>query len=222
MPRIPVRVTGGTGRDADASGTTVSSAIVHLVASASDAGSGLASVTFQQRTPGGSWSDVATDSTAPYETDWNRTGFPNGPYQVRAVLLDALGNSFATAAAEITLASGTSPPPPPPPTTVPFTFSAGKVTFVAPRGSSLVFLCSTIQLSREARVQSTLLKGKKTVRAWLNKVSGKRVLKLGIPKKLLKKGTYTLVLMATAADGSKVEHKVVVRVPAKFKSARRR
>jgi hypothetical protein len=205
---------------APGSGTAVSSAIVHLVAFASDAGSGLASVTFQQRTPGGSWSDVATDSTAPYETDWNRAGFPDGPYQVRAVLLDALGNSFATAAAEITLVSGTSPPPPPPPTV--FTFSAGKVTFVAPRGSSLVFLSSTVQLSREARVQSTLLKGKKTVRAWLNKVSGKRVLKLGIPKKLLKKGTYTLVLTATAADGSRVEHKVVVRVPAKFKSAKKR
>ena len=207
---------------APGSGTAVSSAIVHLVASASDAGSGLASVTFQQRTPGGSWLDVATDATAPYEADWNRTGLPDGPYQVRAVLLDALGNSFATAAAEITLVSGTSTPPPPPPPPAAFTFSAGKVSFVAPRGSRLVFLSSTVQLSREAKVQSTLLKGKKTVRAWLNKLSGKRVLKLGIPKKLLKKGTYTLVLTATAADGSRVEHKVVVRVPAKFKSAKKR
>ena len=123
--------------------------------------------------------------TAPYEVDWNRTGFADGAYQVRAVLLDALGNSFATAAAEITLASeispppppsGTSPPPPPPPTRLPFTFSAGKVSFVVPRGSSLVFLSSTIQPSRVAKVQSTLLKGKKTVRKWLNKISGKRVL----------------------------------------------
>lgn len=105
---------------------------------------------------------------------------------------------------------------------MPFTFSAAKVSFVVPRGSNLVFLRSTVQLSREARVHSTLLKGKKTMRKWLNKVSGKRVLKLGIPKKLLKKGTYTLVLTATAADGSRVQRKVVVRVPAKFKSAKKR
>jgi len=97
------------------------------------------------------------------------------------------------------------------------------VSFVAPRGSSLVFLSLTLQFSREARVQSSLLKGKKTSRKWLNKISaGKRVLKLGIPKKLLKKGTYTLVLTATAADGSLVQRKLVVHVPAKFKAAKKR
>jgi hypothetical protein len=173
---------------------------------------------------------VATDATAPYESDWNRTGFPDGVYQVRAVLLDALGNSFATAAAEVTLVSetplppsGTPPPPPPPPTPVPFTFGAAKVSFVVPRGSSLVFLSLTLQLSREAKVQTSLLKGKKTTRKWLNKIStGKRVLKLGIPKKLLKKGAYTLVLTATTADGSSVQRKLVVRVPAKFKAAKKR
>jgi large repetitive protein len=208
---------------APGTGTAVSSTTVHLAVSASDAGSGLASVTFQQRTLSGSWSDVATDATAPYESDWNRTGFTDGVYQVRAVLLDALGNSFATAAAEVTLVSGTPPPPPPPPTPVPFTFGAAKVSFVVPRGSSLVFLSLTLQLSREAKVQTSLLKGKKTTRKWLNKIStGKRVLKLGIPKKLLKKGAYTLVLTATTADGSSVQRKLVVRVPAKFKAAKKR
>jgi hypothetical protein len=203
---------------APGSGTAVSSTVVHLASSATDAGSGVVSATFQQRTSGGTWANVATDTSAPYEADWNRTGFADGAYEVRAVLVDALGNSFATATTGITLVTGTTPPPPP--TT--FTFSAGKVSFVAPRGSSLVFLSLTVQLSREARVQSSLLKGKKTMRKWLNRITSKRVLKLGIPRKLLKKGSYTLVLTATAADGSRVQRKVVVRVPAKFKVAKKR
>jgi hypothetical protein len=210
---------------APGSGTAVSSSIVHLAASASDAGSGLVSVTFQQRPAGGAWSQVAVDANAPYEADWNRSGFPDGAYEVRAVLLDAAGNSFATAPTVLTLATGTSPPPPapPPPAQVPFTFSAGNVTFVAPRGSSLVFLSLPLQLSREARVESSLLKGKKTTRKWLNRIpAGNRILKLGIPKKLLKKGTYTLVLSATAADGSRVQCTVVVRAPAKFKVTKKR
>ena len=204
---------------APGSGTAVSSTVVHLAASATDAGSGVVSATFQQRTSGGTWANVAADTSAPYEADWNRTGFADGAYEVRAVLVDALGNSFATATTGITLVTGTTPPPPP----TAFTFSAGKVSFVAPRGSRLVFLSLTVQLSREARVQSSLLKGKKTMRKWLNKISaGKRVLKLGIPRKLLKKGSYTLVLTATAADGSRVQRKVTVRVPAKFKTAKKR
>jgi hypothetical protein len=206
-------------------GAAVSSTIVHLAAAASDAGSGLVSVTFQQRPAGGAWSQVAVDANAPYEADWNRSGFPDGAYEIRAVLLDAVGNSFATAPTVLTLATGTSPPPPapPPPAQVPFTFSAGNVTFVAPRGSSLVFLSLPLQLSREARVESSLLKGKKTTRKWLNRIpAGNRILKLGIPKKLLKKGTYTLVLSATAADGSRVQCTVVVRAPAKFKVTKKR
>ncbi|MDX6491430.1 MAG: large repetitive protein, partial [Gaiellaceae bacterium] len=210
---------------APGSGAAVSSTIVHLAASASDAGSGLVSVTFQQRPAGGAWSQVAVDANAPYEADWNRSGLPDGAYEVRAVLLDAVGNSFATAPTVLTLATKTSPPPPapPPPAQVPFTFGAGNVTFVAPRGSSLVFLSLPLQLSREARVESSLLKGKKTTRKWLNRIpAGNRVLKLGIPKKLLKKGTYTLLLTATAADGSRVQCTVVVRAPAKFKVAKKR
>ncbi|HEY8844671.1 MAG TPA: Ig-like domain-containing protein [Gaiellaceae bacterium] len=211
---------------APGSGAAVSTTIVHLAASASDAGSGLVSVTFQQRPAGGAWSQVAVDANAPYEADWNRGGLPDGAYEVRAVLLDAVGNSVATAPSGLTLATGTSPPPPapPPPAKVPFTFSAGNVTFVAPRGSSLVFLSLPLQLSREARVESSLLKGKKkTMRKWLNRIpAGNRILKLGIPKKLLKKGTYTLVLAATTADGSRVQCTVVVRAPAKFKVAKKR
>lgn len=204
------------------SGASVSTSTVHLVASASDAGSGMVSVTFQRRLSGGSWSSIAVDATAPYEATWNRTGLPAGAYQVRAVLLDRAGNTFATAPTSITLVAGTTPPPPPPPVPTPFTFGAGKVKLSATH-SGQVILSLSVQLSRAATLKSRLLKGKKTKRTWHNQLhAGTATLKLKISKRLLKKGKYTLVLTATAADGSIVQRKLIVRVPAKIRFAKRR
>jgi hypothetical protein len=200
------------------SGDSVSSNVVHLVAAAFDAGSGIVSVTFQQRSSGGAWADLATASTAPYEADWDRTSFPAGAYDVRAILLDTAGNNFATPPTTITLVAAALPPPPPP---TPFTFSAGKVKLSARSGRA--FLGLPVKLSRGASVHSSLLSGKKTMRKWLNKLpAGEPTLKLGIARRLLKKGTYTLVLTAIAADGSRVQRRLVVRVPAKIRVATRR
>jgi hypothetical protein len=210
-------------------GTSTSAGAIHLAASASDAGSGVVAVTFQERPAGGVFTDVATVLAAPYEANWNRTGLANGSYEIRAVVVDAAGNVFVTPAVALTLTSGASAPPPPPPpppsgppaspTPAPFTFSFGKVALSA-RGSK-AFLSVPIKLSGAAKIQTTLVRGKKKVKTWRNQASkSTKTLKLVIAKRLLKKGRYTLTLIATSADGRRVQRKVAIRVPARIKTVK--
>jgi hypothetical protein len=67
---------------------------VTLTASASDAASGVATVTVQYAPAGsGSWTDVCTTSSAPWSCSFDTTTVPAGSYDFRAVATDAAGNT---------------------------------------------------------------------------------------------------------------------------------
>ena len=80
-----------------ASGAVVGGPNVHVAADAADAGSGVASVQFEQRpASGGAFTAIGTDTSSPYEASWDTTGL-NGNYELRAVGTDAAGNqTFST------------------------------------------------------------------------------------------------------------------------------
>ncbi len=70
---------------------------VNLGASSSDAGSGVASVTYEYRPTGGSaYTPIAG-------TTWNTTGLPSGSYDIRPVVTDRAGNVFAGAAVTVSV-----------------------------------------------------------------------------------------------------------------------
>ena len=74
-------------------GTTVS-----LTASASDGGSGVASVKIQRSPAGaGTWTDVCTDTTSPYSCSFDSTGVSDGLYDFRAISADNATNSTTSA-----------------------------------------------------------------------------------------------------------------------------
>jgi hypothetical protein len=67
--------------------------------SASDAGSGVARVTFQYSPAGlGSWTDACSDATAPYGCSFDTTGLGDALYDFRALAVDAAGNQAASGA----------------------------------------------------------------------------------------------------------------------------
>jgi hypothetical protein len=78
---------------ANLAGTTVS-----LTASASDGGSGVASVKIQRSPAGaGTWTDVCTDTTSPYSCSFDSTGVSDGLYDFRAISADNATNSTTSA-----------------------------------------------------------------------------------------------------------------------------
>lgn len=73
-------------------------ATVTLGATASDGGSGVASVTIQRSAAGaGAWSDVCTDTTSPYSCSFDTTSVAEGLYDFRAVAVDGVGRTNASA-----------------------------------------------------------------------------------------------------------------------------
>ena len=61
---------------------------------ASDGGSGVASVTFQASPTGANtWSDLCSDSTSPYSCSYDTSGLSDGQYDFRAIAADNAGNS---------------------------------------------------------------------------------------------------------------------------------
>ena len=91
-------------------GSVVGGPSIPVSASADDgSGSGVAAVTFQFRPAGGgSWTDIATDSTAPWSVSWDSTALASGDYEVRAVVADAAGNSSPTT--PVTVTADSTPP----------------------------------------------------------------------------------------------------------------
>ncbi|WP_210495784.1 Ig-like domain-containing protein [Patulibacter sp. SYSU D01012] len=76
-------------------GTPLAAGNVTLTASADDAGSGVAKVTIQRAAAGtGSWTDVCTQTSAPYACTWAAAV---GSYDLRAVAVDAAGNATTSA-----------------------------------------------------------------------------------------------------------------------------
>ena len=68
---------------------------VTVPVSATDAGSGVASVKVQRSTNGTTWTDICTTTTAPYSCSWT-TG-TSGEYLLRAIATDRLGNTTTSA-----------------------------------------------------------------------------------------------------------------------------
>jgi hypothetical protein len=77
----------------------VRSGDVLIVASATDAGAGVAAVSFQVKPTGAAdFSTVDTDTAAPWSTSWNSRSVPDGPVELRAVVTDRAGNTPLTSA----------------------------------------------------------------------------------------------------------------------------
>jgi chitinase len=70
---------------------------VTVAGTASDAGSGLASVTLQYRPTAGAWTDVCTQATSPISCSWNTASLADGLYDLRTVATDVAGNSQISA-----------------------------------------------------------------------------------------------------------------------------
>jgi hypothetical protein len=66
-----------------------------LAATASDGGSGIATVAIAYRAGGssGAWTTICTDSSSPYGCTWNTTGVAEGLYDLRATATDNAGNT---------------------------------------------------------------------------------------------------------------------------------
>ncbi|MDQ2969246.1 MAG: Ig-like domain-containing protein, partial [Actinomycetota bacterium] len=105
--RSNVRVdnTAPTGSlTAPANGATVGGTSVALSGSYSDGGSGVASVRYELRpTGGGSWTTIATASSAPFSASWDATTVSSGSYDVRPLITDRAGNTFTGAMRTITV-----------------------------------------------------------------------------------------------------------------------
>jgi Bacterial Ig domain len=70
---------------------------VSLSGTAADAGSGVASWTVQYRSGAGAWTAACSDAGAPYGCPWATSAVPDGTYDLRAVAVDAAGNSTTSA-----------------------------------------------------------------------------------------------------------------------------
>lgn len=72
---------------------------VTIGATASDAGTGVTSVRIERRAADstGAWTEVCTDTTAPYGCAWSTTGVANDLYDLRAIATDGAGNATTSA-----------------------------------------------------------------------------------------------------------------------------
>ncbi len=78
--------------------------VVAMTATATDLGSGVASVAFQYAPTGTTtWTDVCTDASFPYTCSFATTGAADGVYDLRALATDAAGNTLASATQTRTL-----------------------------------------------------------------------------------------------------------------------
>lgn len=77
---------------------------------ASDAGTGVAAVRLQRAVAGGtSWTDICTDTAAPYECAWTTTAVTDGAYDLRAIATDKAGSSTTSALLEDVEVDNTAP-----------------------------------------------------------------------------------------------------------------
>jgi Flp pilus assembly protein TadG len=108
---VPTDLTPPTGSlTAPLSGAV--SGTVAVTATASDAGSGVASVQFQYKlTSGSTYTNIgAADTTSPYGVNWDSTSVANGSYNLVAFIIDNAGNSFTTGPVTVTVGNGAQAP----------------------------------------------------------------------------------------------------------------
>lgn len=79
---------------------------VTITANASDAETGIKSVTLQYlASSGGSWTELCTDTTAPYSCFWNTSNVSDGGYTLRAIATDNSGYTTTSDAVATTVAN---------------------------------------------------------------------------------------------------------------------
>jgi len=109
---------------------------VTLTGSATDAGSGVASVDFQRAPAGsGSWTSLGTDTSDPYSAAFDTTAVADGLYDLRVIVTDLAGNQETASVggkrvdntAPSTSASGVPSGPTPGPVTITLAASDGGV-----------------------------------------------------------------------------------------------
>jgi chitinase len=77
-----------------------------VTATASDADSGIATVTIERTVAGGSdWTTVCQTATTPFSCSWNTTAVADGAYDLRALAVDKAGNSTTSAVVRATVAN---------------------------------------------------------------------------------------------------------------------
>lgn len=83
---------------------------VTLSATATDATTGVASVRIQRAAAGtGRWTDICTDTTAPYSCAWATGDAGDGRYDLRAIAVDVAGNTATSAVVADRLVDTTAP-----------------------------------------------------------------------------------------------------------------
>src|SRR5439155_25392949 len=81
-----------------------------LTGSAADSGSGVDHVDFQQAPAGsGSWTTLATDTSAPYAVPFDTTTVADGHYDFRTVAFDVAGNQAGATPVSNRLVDNTPP-----------------------------------------------------------------------------------------------------------------
>jgi chitinase len=79
-------------------------ATVSLTSTASDAGSGLASVKLQRSPAGaGTWTDICSGTTSASPCAWDTTAIADGTYDLRLIATDAAGNQGTSASSTVTV-----------------------------------------------------------------------------------------------------------------------
>jgi chitinase len=89
-----------------APGTAVRGTTTVTATATDTAGSGVKSVTIQRAVAGSStWTDICTDTSAPFTCDWATSGLVDGAYDLRAAATDNAGNTATSATTRTTVAN---------------------------------------------------------------------------------------------------------------------
>lgn len=179
-------------------------------------GTGTDQVTLRIYKPDGSYTIFTGDSSSEQPFKVKITNAATGDYRIQ-YWNNYVGTSGYNGAAELlvppveTPGPGTTPPPgQPTPTAFNVSVKTGKAS--AKKLNRSKKLVATVTTSREASIVATLKAGKKAVgKGTLAKLNGTGKVTLKLSKKL-KKGTYSLAVQATDANGTKAGKTIKVKV----------
>ena len=86
------------------------SGTVNLTATAADSGSNITSVRIERAAAGSTtWTEICTDTVAPFGCAWNTVSLADGLYDLRAVATDVAGNTTTSATVANRRADNTAP-----------------------------------------------------------------------------------------------------------------
>jgi hypothetical protein len=182
-----------------------------LTADASDTGSGVSSVRFQQRRAGSeTFADVANDQSAPFEATWTLSGLVEDDYELRFVVTDNAGNSSFGSPTAVTYAStsssGSSSGGSAGGGSSTLSVSSSTPRVSASRSSALIVL--SVRTEEQTVVRSTLLRRNRRVFTWRTHLPrGSKNLRLSLPRRVLRPGRYVLRIAAAGPSG-----KVMLRI----------